>query len=139
MHLCTPGPVVQWIEYKIPVLTIWVRFPSGLPGTGAQQAHLCFFLSYLGECKVGRHLIYSTKIVTNFDHTTKIAYLIARISLLDTPVRNTIKGIRTPGANSSYTINVRFIKSDFKKRGARPVSRSASEVNPYATYAIRFR
>lgn len=59
--------------------------------------------------------------------------------LLDTPARNTIKGIRTPGANSSHTINVRFIKSDFKKRGARPVSRSASEVNPYATYAIRFR
>ncbi len=23
------GPVVQWIEYQIPVLTIWVRFPSG--------------------------------------------------------------------------------------------------------------
>ena len=23
------GPVVQWIEYKIPVLTIWVRIPSG--------------------------------------------------------------------------------------------------------------
>lgn len=54
LHLCTPksvslyanvilrqledsgfantirGPVVQWIEYKIPVLKIWVRFPSGL-------------------------------------------------------------------------------------------------------------
>ena len=23
------GSVVQWIEYQIPVLTIWVRIPSG--------------------------------------------------------------------------------------------------------------
>lgn len=29
MWFRTNGPVVQWIEYKIPVLTIWVRIPSG--------------------------------------------------------------------------------------------------------------
>ena len=23
------GPLVQWIEYKIPVLTMWVRIPQG--------------------------------------------------------------------------------------------------------------
>lgn len=23
------GPIVQWIEYQIPVLTIWVRVPMG--------------------------------------------------------------------------------------------------------------
>ncbi len=23
------GPIVQWIEYQIPVLTIWVRLPVG--------------------------------------------------------------------------------------------------------------
>jgi hypothetical protein len=23
------GPIVQWIEYKIPVLAIWVRVPVG--------------------------------------------------------------------------------------------------------------
>ena len=25
----SPGPVVQWIEWQIPVLLIWVRIPSG--------------------------------------------------------------------------------------------------------------
>ena len=27
VHL--PGPIVQWIEFQIPVLTIWVRIPIG--------------------------------------------------------------------------------------------------------------
>ena len=43
MHLCTPGPVVQWIEYKIPVLTIWVRFPSGLLRQALRKRRLSFF------------------------------------------------------------------------------------------------
>ena len=44
-HLCIPGPVVQWIEYKIPVLTIWVRFPSGLLRAQALTTGACVFLS----------------------------------------------------------------------------------------------
>ena len=44
LHLCTPGPVVQWIEYKIPVLTIWVRFPSGLQRHKCTDCCTCAFL-----------------------------------------------------------------------------------------------
>ena len=44
MHGPCPVPVVQWIEYKIPVLTIWVRIPSGsLPRRLLQGA---FFIAY---------------------------------------------------------------------------------------------
>ena len=28
-YLCIPVPVVQWIEFQIPVLKIGVRIPSG--------------------------------------------------------------------------------------------------------------
>lgn len=31
-YFCTPinyGPIVQWIEFQIPVLKIWVRIPMG--------------------------------------------------------------------------------------------------------------
>lgn len=31
------GPIVQWIEYKIPVLAIWVRIPVGSPKRGFYQ------------------------------------------------------------------------------------------------------
>ena len=34
LHLCTLGPVVQWIEFKIPVLTIGVRISTGSHSCG---------------------------------------------------------------------------------------------------------
>ena len=50
LYFCTrkygDAPVVQWIEYRIPVPTIWVRFPSGVQRKECVfEAHslFCFF------------------------------------------------------------------------------------------------
>lgn len=45
MYLCTDDPVVQWIEFKIPVLTMKVRILSGLQLSDVTIA-LLFPISY---------------------------------------------------------------------------------------------
>ena len=53
MYLCTDDPVVQWIEFKIPVLTMKVRILSeSLPKVGVW--HLAKRLSSIYEGYIHR-------------------------------------------------------------------------------------
>ncbi len=46
MHPQVPfASVVQWIEWQIPVLLIWVRFPSGVLLNGSKHCFCPFFSS----------------------------------------------------------------------------------------------
>ena len=47
MHPQVPfASVVQWIEWQIPVLLIWVRFPSGVLLNGSKHRFCPFFVSH---------------------------------------------------------------------------------------------
>lgn len=41
------GPIVQWIEYQIPVLTIRVRLPMGSQDDKKRQLNVAFFVVVL--------------------------------------------------------------------------------------------
>ena len=40
-YLCIPVPVVQWIEFQIPVLKIGVRIPSGTQILPSKRTKAC--------------------------------------------------------------------------------------------------
>ena len=47
MYLCTDDPVVQWIEFKIPVLTMKVRILSGPQSSDITIALLFYSITRL--------------------------------------------------------------------------------------------
>ena len=135
MHLCTPGPVVQWIEYKIPVLTIWVRFPSGLQSTSAEIQALVFFLF-----NSSHNLLFNknnNKFPLDNRKIAQLSFLIAYSDTTEKSPRN-----RRYGLFRSYFVPERHCKSLFqrivRRKDAHPAAGSATTASRYARYAGRF-
>ena len=79
MHPQVPfASVVQWIEWQIPVLLIWVRFPSGVLLNGSKHRFCPFFVFHPFVLSLSVLLVWLLTLTPLLRYSTSLSWSVTR-------------------------------------------------------------